>query len=339
MISVAIAGVTGYTGQQLFRLLHGHPDLCVTQLFAHSSVGQPLAQLCPELAPIAGTLDVRPFVPSDIQDCDLLFLALPHGCSHAYMAGLLKKGIRVIDLSADFRFEDVSIFNQTYDVCHEAPELLSQIPYVLPELYEADLQEIQAAAVPGCYATASLLALTPLCRAFTELGSIVIDAKSGVSGAGKGPTASLQFCEIEGAFSAYATGTHRHEPEIAAMLGHDVFFSPHLLPMSRGILLNCYVMMPHGFNMKEIQACYKDFYGAKPFVRFLAQGQNPNTKWVTGSNGCMLGFSGSSEKGVLVIHAMIDNLIKGASGQAMQIANRFFGFDETVALPVCPQLL
>eukprot|EP01047_Picozoa_sp_COSAG01_P004026 COSAG01_NODE_128_length_24936_cov_324.347264_10_plen_340_part_00 len=337
MTSVGIVGVTGYTGQVLYTLLQQHPKFELTQLYSKQYAGQHLCEVCPNLA---GSQDfvLASFDEKTRLDCDLLFLALPHGTSHALMASLLKQDCRVIDLSADFRFDDAGIFNHTYAVEHASEDLLSKIPYALPECCDIDYLNTQAFAIPGCYATAVNLALYPLIQALGQQASCIIDAKSGISGAGKGLKAALQYCEVSESFSAYQTGTHRHSPEMTAFLGQDLFFSPHLLPMARGILANVYVPFPKDYSLQQIQALYQEAYADAAFVRLLAVDQDVNTKYVKGTNFCDLAFSGSSEQEVLVLHAVIDNLMKGASGQAVQVANLAFGFDERLGLPVQAEL-
>ncbi len=329
-LSAAVVGATGYTGAELVRLLHGHPGIALTGFYAHSTAGQAVGDVLPSLA---GRADVVRTFEGDV-DADLVFCALPHGASAPIVDALRSAGRVVFDLSADFRLTDRAVYQEWYGE-HGAPERFGQAVYGLPELHREALRAADLVAVPGCYPTASILALAPLIASgLVELDQpIIVDAKSGVSGAGRKVRESTHFSETSEGLRAYSTaGRHRHTPEIEQELSRlagaplKVIFSPHLVPMIRGILATAYVRPkgdPAGFT-----AAARAFYEGSPSVRVLVDGSHPDTLWVRGSNAAMLSYSLDRRTGWVVAQCAIDNLVKGASGQAIQCANLRFGLPE-----------
>ena len=333
MFSVAIVGITGYTGQVLYELISAHPHFNLKRVFARKGVGESLKTYCPVLQGAENFL-IEAFDPNQPLNCDAVFLALPHASSHVFMKALMKQNCKIFDLSADFRFSSKEIFEKTYGVSHESPELLDLIPYALVDGVELDYQKPQAFAIPGCYATAVNLALKPFLDVFKDaVTHCVVDAKSGVSGAGKSLSSDLLFCEVNESFKAYKSGCHRHEPEMAAFLGCDLFFSPHLIPQSRGILADCYLTLNRKFSVDKIQTLYEDAYQKAPFVSVQSPFTMLNTSCVQGSNFCHLACHIFEDRSILLIQSAIDNLLKGASGQAIEVANRAFNFDDQAGLP------
>ena len=272
--------------------------------------------------------------------CDVAFLALPHTVAQEYMPALLEKGLKVVDLSADFRFDSVALYEKTYKVTHLAPALNAEIPYALPELYRERIPGRQALAAPGCYTTTSILALAPLMtRPETlDLDHIIINALSGVTGAGRKPGDAYHFPECNESVMAYGVGKHRHRPEIeeklSGLAGREIrlTFTPHLVPMNRGILATCTVPLRGAVETKEAHAWFEAFYQGEPFVRVLPEGQTPAINGVVGTNFCDLGVVADAHSRALIVVSCTDNLLKGASGQAVQAMNALFGLPEPMGL-------
>lgn len=343
--NISIIGVTGYVGLELTRLLLGHPEVRFAHLVSSTAAGQSLADIYPQLAsaklPTLSDLNVNAICA----DSDMVFTALPHGQSQQVVAQLREKGAKVIDMSGDFRYDDPFIYAAWYSR-HDYPELLAESVYGMPELYRDYLKTADLIGNPGCYTTASILALAPLVEAGAiDLASIVVDAKSGATGAGRKPSQALHFCEIEGDAKAYSVGTHRHtseiEQELGKLAGADVTisFTPHLLPIKRGILATSYAKLAEGQNSNSIQEIYAEAYHAEPFVRVYEQGNLPQLKYVVGSNQLDIGFVVDLRTGRIVVVSCLDNLIKGAAGQAIQNFNIRFGFKETTGLDAIPWYL
>ncbi len=340
MIRIGIVGAKGYTAGELLRLLGGHPEAEVTCLMARVEAAEPAHHHFPFLRG-EGVPPIEPMDTSILPDrCDLVFLALPHTVAQDYMAGLLESGLKVIDLSADFRFDSIELFEKTYGVDHKAPEWNERIPYALPELFRRELEGAPALANPGCYTTASILALAPLMQHpdELELDRIVINAMSGVSGAGRKPSETTHFPECNESVKAYSVGKHRHRPEIEEKLtrlaGWQVAltFTPHLVPMTRGILATCTIPLRRDLTADEVLRWYLDKYAGEPFVRVLPLGELPATAAVMMTNYCDIGLAVDAHSGVLIVVSAIDNLVKGASGQAIQNMNIMFGLPETMGL-------
>lgn len=338
-IRAAVVGASGYTGVELIRLLINHPAVEITALTSESYPDLPIGDVFPSLS---GLLDLtcRKLDPQEVaKDADLIFLALPHKTSMAAAAELLSLGRKVIDLSADFRLRDPNVYRQWYGVDHVAPDLLREAVYALPELYRRQLATARLAAVPGCYPTAALLGLVPLVkRELIDPDSIVIDAISGASGAGRKPELPLHFSELQGNFKAYSVGCHRHTPEIeqelSRWLGREVLvtFTPHLAAAVRGILTTITATLVASKAAHELLAIYQDWYQHEPFVRILREGRFPETKHVAGSNFCDIGLAVDGRTRRCIVVVAIDNLVKGASGQAIQAMNVMSGLDEVTGL-------
>jgi len=333
-IKIGIAGVTGYAGQDLLRLLLAHPGVKVTYLA--SSGKSDAAAILRHFGKLPTA--VEPFDPvACAHRCETVFLALPHKASLDAVPTLLKAGTRVLDLSAAFRLKKSSLYDEFYGFSHSAPLELRKAVYGLTELHSEALKGARLVAVPGCYPTGALLPLTPLLARKALTGSIVIDSKSGVTGAGRGERADLMFAEVNENFKAYGIYTHRHTPEIAQELalaaGAAVrfTFAPHLVPMNRGILTTAYVTLRKPMTADALRAILTARYKATPFVRVLAEGL-PDTRGVRGTNFCDIGVLVRGQDAVLV--SAIDNLGKGAAGQAVQAFNVQHGFNQTTALLV-----
>ena len=338
-IRVAVVGATGYTGVELVRLLINHPAVEIGALTSESYADSSIGEVFPSLS---GLLDLtcRKFDPQEVaRDVDLVFLALPHKTAMSAAAELLLLGKKVIDLSADFRLRDPNVYRQWYGVDHVAPELLREAIYALPELYRRQLASARLAAVPGCYPTAALLGLLPLVkRELIDPDSVVIDAISGASGAGRKPELPLHFSELQGNFKAYNVACHRHTPEIeqelSRWLGREVLvtFTPHLAAAVRGILATITATLVASKAVDELLALYREWYEHEPFVRILREGRFPETKQVRGSNFCDIGLAVDGRTRRCIVVVPIDNLVKGASGQAIQAMNVMSGLDERAGL-------
>ncbi len=338
-IGIAILGATGYTGAELLRLLAVHPNAQVNEVVGHGKAGQPIASVLPALAGIYPG-DVLAFDADRIANSsDAVFSCLPHGASAKLSAELRARGKIVFDLSADFRLHDVAEHERWYGH-HGAPELASEAVYGLPELHRAALRTASLVAVPGCFPTASILPLAPLAkRGLLSDAEIVIDAKSGVSGAGRAPGERTHYPETAEGFRAYKiAGSHRHTPEIEQELSllagraTRVTFTPHLVPMTRGILSSAYVRLASETSAAELTEAARAFYAGSPSVVVHEPGVCPDTLWVRGSNRAHLSYTLDARTGWLLAQGAIDNLVKGASGQALQCLNVRFGFPEDLGL-------
>lgn len=343
MINVAIIGASGYTGAELARLLCRHPQVTLTAATSRQYAGTPLAEVFPHLR---GQVDIvcdNPDVEELCQRADLFITAVPHKTAMDLVPQLLAAGKKVIDLSADFRLADVTVYQEWYQA-HSSPELLARAVYGLPELYRARIKSSELVANPGCYPTSIILALAPLLAAGAiEPSSIIADSKSGTSGAGRSAQTGSLFCEVHDGFRPYKVGrAHRHTPEIEQELGKlngaplRVTFTPHLLPISRGILSTIYATLKPGFNSQKIADLYRQKYDSEPFVRFLGDRFVPTTQHVRGSNFCDIAFALDSATQRIIVMSAIDNIVKGASGQAVQNMNLMCGFEETSGLQVIP---
>jgi N-acetyl-gamma-glutamyl-phosphate reductase len=337
-LKVGIVGASGYTGAELMRLLAAHPGVEVSLVTAQSYAGRRVGDLYPHLLPYADMV-YRPFDPDQAwEEAEFFFVALPHGESMEAVAELRERGARVVDLSADYRFSRPETYEKWYGKPHSHPELLGEAVYGLPELFRGEVARAALVAGPGCYPTAALLALAPLLSRGLCWGEVVVDAKSGVSGAGRSLSLDTHFPQAEGSVKPYGVGVHRHTPEMEEVMGRlvgdgevRVIFVPHLIPMSRGILATCYARTEGSIGLSELEELYRDFYRDCPFVVILPRGSYPQTKDVCGSNYCHLGLYADGE-GRIICTAAIDNLVKGASGQAIQCLNLMMGWEETTGL-------
>jgi N-acetyl-gamma-glutamyl-phosphate reductase len=328
MIRTAILGASGYVGGELLRLIAAHPELAPAKLFGESKAGQTLGLVHPHLAAAYPDAVIEKFQQSALDGIDLLFAALPHGHSQQLAATILDRAIPFVDLGADFRLDDAATYERWYGHAHDAPQLLGEFVYGIPELNRAAIKGAKAVAAAGCYATAAILALKPLGDAgLVKPDSLIVDAASGVSGAGREAKEATGFGTVDGSFSAYGLLNHRHTAEMEMALGGTVLFTPHLVPMARGILATCY---GEANGPCDPLAVLQEAYAAEPFVHVTDQ--PPATKWLTGSNGVQLTARYDQRTGRVLALSAIDNLGKGAAGQMIQCANLMLGLDETAGL-------
>ena len=335
-VKAGIAGASGYTGVELLRLLSAHPDFEVAVVTAHSRAGQAVGAHTPSLAAAYPGLVYDEHDADLLDGLDLVFCALPHGESQRFVPSLLGRVGLVVDLAADFRLRDAALYPRWYGEAHGAPELLAQAAYGLPELFRPDLAGATLVAAAGCYPTTAGLALAPLVRAgLVEAAGIVVDAASGVSGAGRALKESLHFGTVDEDFTAYGLLTHRHTPEMEQILGAEVLFTPHLVPMVRGILATCYARPAAGRPVPtsdDVMAALHVAYDHEPFV--VVTDDPPSTKATAGSNTAHVTARVDPRTGWVVALCALDNLVKGASGQAIQCANAVLGLPETTGLPI-----
>ena len=340
MIKVGIVGAGGYAGMTLTQLLLRHPEAKIEWLISEEAhKNKAVAELYPHLR---GELELNYLTLNDlnkVQDkVDLVFLALPHGIAMDYVTQVIGAGKKVIDLGADFRFNDVKVFKKWYGIEHKGEPLLKEAVFGLPELYREAIKKARLIGNPGCYPTASILGTAPLVKeGLVDLDSIIVDAKSGVSGAGRGVSLKVHYCERNEGIEAYAVTTHRHMGEIEYQLSRlsgnqiNVTFVPHLTPMNRGILATIYAKLKQKMDYKQLTDVYKKFYKGEPFVRIF-EDQLPNTKYVAGTNFCDIGVQVNEATGKVIVISAIDNLVKGAAGQAVQNMNLLFGLEESTGL-------
>jgi N-acetyl-gamma-glutamyl-phosphate reductase len=331
MIRSAILGASGYVGGELLRLLSRHGGIEAVRLFGDSKAGQKLGSVHPHIGGWAAALEVERFSLDALNGSELVFAALPHGESQKWAEAILARGCKLVDLGADFRLHDPQDYARWYGEAHEAPHLLDRFVYGIPELHREAIRGAQAVAAAGCYPTAAILALKPLVDAgLVDPASLIVDAASGVSGAGRAVKEGTAFNTVDGSFSAYGLLNHRHTAEMEQALGATVLFTPHLAPMTRGILATCYGTasreMAAGEPLDALRAAYSD----EPFVR--VSDDPPATKWVAGSNGAVVTARYDPRTGRVLALGAIDNLGKGAAGQMVQCANLMFGLDEAAGL-------
>src|SRR5438128_5203942 len=351
-ISVSIVNVTSYTGIELLRLLSQHPHFSVEAVTARSAAGQRLYEVFPQC--YAGLkqrdhsstgFDAALVIAEEPEQTDLAFVCLPHAAAATSVVHLLKRGTKVVDLSADFRLRDAAQYEEWYKHTHPAPALLETAVYGLCERYRDRIEGASLIANPGCYATAAILGLIPALARSVIAPDVIIDAKSGVSGAGRSLTLGTHYAEVNEDVSAYSLAGHRHLPEITQELeaaalegGHPVSgslrvtFIPHLIPMTRGILATCYADLKQAVTSADVRALYEEYYAHEPFVHVVDT--PPHTKWTYGSNGCFIHPVVDPRTKRLIVISCLDNLVKGASGQAVQSANRVYGLPETTGLPL-----
>jgi len=328
-----IINVTGYAGVDLARLLYRHPSVELTSVTGRSAAGKKLAEVFPHLS------EIDLMIEAELGEVDVAFSAMPHKESAEEIIPLVKQGIKVVDISADFRLKEAEKYPEWYGFTHPAPELLGKAVYGLPELYRSQIASAQLVANPGCYPTSAILALAPVAKEGLIETGIIVDSKSGVSGAGRTLSMPAHFSEANEDVTAYALGGHRHLPEIIQEVGQlrpgwspSITFVPHLIPMTRGILSTCYCQLAGGGaqDEKEIRQLYQDFYRDEPFVRVVDA--PPHTKHTSGNNLCLLYPVLDQKTGRLIVISCLDNLVKGAAGQAIQNMNLMLGLPETDGL-------
>jgi len=343
MIKAGIVGATGYAGNELVRILMQHPEVEIKAMTAHSYVGKQFNEVYENYREINETVLDEMDMDKLADECDVIFMALPHGTAAKVVTEDILKKTKVIDFGADFRLKDADVYEKWYNVEHNGRELLKTAVYGLCEVNRDIIKGKQLIANPGCYTTCSILSLRPLvAEGLIDLKTIIVDAKSGVSGAGRGLALGSMYDECNESVKAYKIASHRHTPEIEEQLGYaageeiTLTFTPHLIPMNRGILATCYASLKKPMTYEEVKAVYEKYYGKEYFVRLTKKGVFPETRWVKGSNFVDIGFMVDERTGRIIVIGAIDNLVKGAAGQAVQNMNILFGLDEKTGLKLVP---
>ena len=343
MIKVGIIGATGYAGAELVRLLTGHKEAKIVWYGSRSYIDEKYADIYRNMFEIVEDVCKDDNLLALSQEADVIFTATPQGfCASMINEEILSK-TKIIDLSADFRIKDVSVYEKWYGIQHKSPQYIAEAVYGLCEINREQVKNARLVANPGCYTTCSILSLYPLVKErLIDHSSIIIDAKSGTSGAGRGAKTDNLFCEVNENMKAYGVATHRHTPEIEEQLGYAagkpivLNFTPHLVPMNRGILATCYATLKSGVSEEEVRGAYEKYYEKERFVRLLKGGAYPQTKWVEGSNYMDVNFKIDERTGRIIVMGSIDNLVKGAAGQAVQNMNLMFGLPEDTGLDLVP---
>lgn len=346
MIRVGIIGATGYAGEELVRLLSGHKNVTIAHVVSKSFAGKKLSEIYGNyLCGLDYQLEDL-HIDQMAADCDLIFTALPHAASIETIPPLIQRGVKVIDLSGSFRYENADLFEEWYQIKHTERPLLKKAVYGLCEIYAKQIVQASLIGNPGCYTTTSILPVYPLLQEkLVSTENIIIDAKSGVTGAGRNEKLAFSFCESHENFKAYGVTNHRHTSEIEQEYGKAagrevrVSFTPHLLPVKRGILATIYLNLQNGVTDSQIAAAYMRRYEESKFVHILPEGSLPELKYVVGSNCCMIGYKIDKRLNRLVVISCLDNLVKGAAGQAIQCMNLMFGEKEEEGLPVVANYL
>ena len=343
MIKAGIIGATGYAGAEIVRLLMGHPEVEINWLGSISYIDQRYADIYRNMFQIVEDICKDDNLDKLAEEVDVIFTATPQGfCASVINEEILAK-VKVIDLSADFRIKDVAIYEKWYGIEHKSPEYIKEAVYGLCEINREDIKKARLVANPGCYTTCSILSLYPLVKeGLIDPSTIIIDAKSGTSGAGRGAKVDNLFCEVNENMKAYGVATHRHTPEIEEQLGYAagqeivLNFTPHLVPMNRGILVTAYASLKEKVSYETVKAAYDKYYEKEKFVRVLEKDVCPQTKWVEGSNYVDVNFKIDERTGRVIVMGALDNLVKGAAGQAVQNMNLVFGLDESTGLDLVP---
>ena len=343
MIKAGIIGSTGYAGAELARLLMGHPEASVVWYGSRSYVGEEYASIYRNMFRFVDAKCLDDNMEELAGEADVIFTATPQGfCASMVNEEMLKK-TKIVDLSADFRIKDVAVYEKWYGIEHKSPQYLPEAVYGLCEINREDVKKARLVANPGCYTTCSILTLYPLVKeGLVDPATIIIDAKSGTSGAGRGAKVPNLFCEVNESIKAYGVASHRHTPEIEEQLGYAcgrqvvLSFTPHLVPMNRGILATAYASLTGTPSYKEVKEVYEAYYGNEYFIRLLPEGVYPETRWVEGSNFLDIGFKVDERTGRIIAIGAIDNLVKGAAGQAVQNMNLLFGLPENTGLTQAP---
>ena len=343
MIKAGIIGSTGYAGQELVRLLMQHPDVEIVWYGSRSYIDQQYADVFQNMFQIVDAKCMDDNMDALADAADVIFTATPQGlCASLVNEDVLNK-VKIIDLSADFRIKDVEVYEKWYGITHKSPSYIKEAVYGLCEINREDIKGARLIANPGCYTTCSILTCYPLVKeGLIDPNTIIVDAKSGTSGAGRGAKTANLFCEVNENIKAYGVATHRHTPEIEEQLGYaagypiTINFTPHLVPMNRGILATAYASLKEGVTEEQIRAAYDKYYANEKFVRVLKPGVCPETRWVEGSNYVDVNFKVDLRTHRVIMMGAIDNLVKGAAGQAVQNMNLAFGLDESTGLNLVP---
>lgn len=338
-IKAAIVGVTGYVGQELFRILSSHPNVEISHITSVSYKGKSLSEIYENFMKVTDLECSDADIEKIADEADVMFIALPHGLASKQINQSILDKCKVIDLGADFRLKDKAVYEKWYEVEHESAELLEKAVYGLCELHREEIKGASLIANPGCYTTCSILSLAPLLKeGLIDANSIIIDAKSGVTGAGRALNLGTAYCEVNESTKAYKIASHRHTPEIEQELslaaGKEITlsFTPHLIPMNRGILATIYAKIKPNVTYTQVKAAYEKYYSNEYFIRIKDSEVFPETKWVKGSNFVDIGFKIDERTNNIIVIGAIDNLIKGAAGQAVQNMNILFNLDEKTAL-------
>lgn len=343
MIKAGIIGSTGYAGAEIVRLLMGHPEVEIKWYGSRSYIDKKYADIYQNMFQIVEDVCKDDNLEKLADEVDVIFTATPQGfCASMINEQILSK-VKVVDLSADFRIKDVAVYEKWYGIEHKSPSFIEEAVYGLCEVNREKIKNARLVANPGCYTTCSILSLYPLVKeGLIDPSTIIIDAKSGTSGAGRGAKVDNLFCEVNENMKAYGVATHRHTPEIEEQLGYAagqpivLNFTPHLVPMNRGILVTAYASLKDKLSYEEVKAAYDKYYAEEKFVRVLEKDVCPQTKWVEGSNYVDVNFKIDERTGRIIVMAALDNLVKGAAGQAVQNMNLLFGFDEAMGLNLVP---
>ena len=343
MIKAGIIGATGYAGAELVRLLAGHKDVDIVWYGSRSYINDNYANVYRNFCKIVDARCLDDNLEELADQADVIFTATPQGFLASVLTEEILEKTKVIDLSADFRIKDVAVYEKWYSIEHKSPQFLAEAVYGLCEINREKIRGARLVANPGCYTTCSILTAYPLAReGLIDMDTLIVDAKSGTSGAGRGAKVPNLFCEVNENIKAYGVATHRHTPEIEEQLGYaagrpvTLSFTPHLVPMNRGILATEYASLKEMVSWEEVKKIYEKYYGKETFIRVLDQGVCPETKWVEGSNYVDIGFQIDPRTGRIILMGAIDNLVKGAAGQAVQNMNLLFGLPETQGLELVP---
>lgn len=345
MVKVGIIGATGYAGNELVRILLGHKDVEIVWLGSRSYIDQNYSDVYRNMFKLVDAKCMDDNMDQLANEVDVIFTATPQGLCASLVNDEILSKVKIIDLSADFRLKDVDIYEKWYKLEHKAPQYIDEAVYGLCEINRDKVnKDIRIIANPGCYTTTSILTLYPLVKeGIINPDTIIIDAKSGTSGAGRGAKVANLFCEVNESMKAYGVGTHRHTPEIEEQLGYacgrddlKLIFTPHLVPMNRGILVTAYANLAKDVSYEDVKAAYDKYYDKEYFVRVLPKDVCPETRWVEGSNFVDVGFKLEPRTNRIIAMGALDNLVKGAAGQAVQNMNLLFGFEENEGLKMAP---
>ena len=343
MIKAGIIGATGYAGGELVRILSGHPDVEIVWYGSRSYIDQKYADVYRNIFRIVDAACMDDNMEELAEEADVIFTATPQGFCASVISEEILSRTRIVDLSADFRIKDVKTYEKWYGIEHKSPQFIEEAVYGLCEVNREDVKSARLVANPGCYTTCSILTAYPLSKeGLIDMNTLIVDAKSGTSGAGRGAKVPNLFCEVNENMKAYGVTTHRHTPEIEEQLSYAsgepvmINFTPHLVPMNRGILATEYASLKEKVTAEEVMAIYQKYYGNEYFIRLLGAGACPETKWVEGSNFVDIGFQIDERTNRIVMMGAIDNLVKGAAGQAVQNMNLMFGLPEQEGLKLVP---